>query len=90
MTDGAAISQVLVWRSPVEGLVVSVVLLVAGYVMLRYRDEIGGATGYWLRWHLVDKPTPGCLLVPFAILLMLVGAAGLTVALVELLSPHRP
>jgi hypothetical protein len=34
-------------------------------------NEIGSMTGYFVRFHQVDKQTPGCLLKPFGVLFFL-------------------
>jgi hypothetical protein len=55
-----------------------------GYALVRYRDAIGSATGYYVQMLYVSSRTPGWLLVPFGVLFMLLGglvAVGSIVAL---------
>ncbi len=49
-------------------------MLAAGIILFLYRNEIGNFTGYYTgRGGYVDKPTPGCLLIPFALALAVGG-----------------
>jgi len=51
-----------------------VVFIVCGILMFLYREQIGSFTGYYTgRGGFVDKPTPGCLLIPFALALIVGG-----------------
>ncbi|MBA4372588.1 MAG: hypothetical protein C0402_06960 [Thermodesulfovibrio sp.] len=46
-------------------------MLVGGVLLFIYRNEIGNFTDYYTgRGGYVDKPTPGCLLIPFALALV--------------------
>jgi len=47
---------------------VGIFIAIIGILLFIYRDPIGNFTGYYVgRGKLVDKPTPGCLLIPFAL-----------------------
>ena len=59
---------------PQNNPLVDVVIMVVGILLFIYRDAIGSMTGFYARGHLIDKPTPGCLLIPFALLLIIGGA----------------
>jgi hypothetical protein len=49
-------------------------LIIAGLLMFKYRDELGALTGYYAgRGGFVNKPTPGWMLIPFAIALISLG-----------------
>jgi len=72
-------------ESPLTALVVGVVMLALGIGMFVWRNEVGSWTGYWVRFHRVDKPTPGCMLIPFAIVLALLGVAMLVISIKELI-----
>ncbi len=62
-------------HSPVADIICGVVLIIIGALMVVYRNKIGGFTGYYTgRGGYVDKPTPGWMLVPFALALMIGGA----------------
>jgi hypothetical protein len=63
---------------------VSMVLILWGYLLVRYRREIGDLTGYFFNGINVTGKTPGCLLLPFGILFMLAGLAGLVLAIIDL------
>ena len=48
-----------------------VAVIVIGFIVFIYRNQIGGFTGYYTgKSGYVDKPTPGCMLVPFALVLI--------------------
>lgn len=54
----------------------AVALIVLGILMFIYRNEIGAFTGYYTgRGGHVNKTTPGWLLIPFALALVVVGLA---------------
>ena len=55
-------------------LIVGLAVFGAGYALVRYRDAIGNATGYFARGTYVSARTPGWLLLPFGVLMMLGGA----------------
>ncbi len=55
-------------------LLVGLAVFSAGYALVRYRDAIGNATGYFARGMYVSARTPGWLLLPFGVLMMLGGA----------------
>jgi hypothetical protein len=62
-------------QSPLTDLVVAVVITIAGGLLFVYREQIGAFTGYYTgKGGFVDKPTPGCLLIPFALVLVIGGA----------------
>lgn len=51
-------------------------LISVGVLMLVYRNELGELTGYYAgRGGRVDKPTPGWMLIPFALALIIGGVA---------------
>ncbi|MBI5640170.1 MAG: hypothetical protein HZA17_07090 [Nitrospirae bacterium] len=57
--------------SPYADLFCSALFIVLGIVMFIYRNQIGDFTGYYTgKYGYVDKPTPGCLLIPFALALI--------------------
>ncbi len=58
---------------PQNNPLVDVVIMVIGILLFIFRDAVGSATGYFARGHYIDKPTPGCLLIPFALLLIIGG-----------------
>lgn len=63
-----------VLHSPIVDIIFSVVLIAVGILMFIYRDEIGSLTGYYTgRGGRVDKPTPGWMLIPFALALIVAG-----------------
>ncbi|OGW37037.1 MAG: hypothetical protein A2010_07595 [Nitrospirae bacterium GWD2_57_9] len=63
-----------VLHSHFADILCAAVLIVIGVLMLIYRDEIGALTGYYAgRGGLVDKPTPGWMLIPFALALIVGG-----------------
>ena len=63
--------------SPIAGTIYGALLVVGGVLMFVYRARPGGATGYYAgRGKYVDKPTPGCVLIPFA-LALIVGGLGI-------------
>jgi len=63
-------------HSPLTDILFAVVLIVIGVLMFIYRKEIGELTGYYAgRGGFVDKPTPGWMLIPFALALIVAGVA---------------
>jgi len=54
---------------------IDLVIIAVGILLLVFRDAIGSATGYLVRGHYGDKPTPGCLFIPFALALIIGGIA---------------
>jgi len=65
-------------HSPLVDIIFAVVLIVIGVLMLIYRDEIGALTGYYMgHGGHVDKPTPGWMLIPFALALIAGGVFGI-------------
>lgn len=62
-------------------LMFSLAIFGAGYALVRYREAIGDMTGYYIRGMYLSTRTPGCLLVPFGVLLMVVGAIGFALSL---------
>lgn len=66
--------MVNVLNSPFADLFCAILIFVIGILMFIYRNEIGEFTGYYTgRYGYVDKPTPGCLLIPFALALATLG-----------------
>ena len=60
--------------NPLIDILCSAGLIVVGVLMLIYRDKIGEITGYWTgTGGFVDKPTPGWMLIPFALALIVGG-----------------
>lgn len=58
-----------------EDLFWGVLVFVAGFLLFWYREDIGNLTGVTLGLGgSVSSPTPGRMLVPFALVFMLVGA----------------
>lgn len=47
----------------------------AGYAFVKHRNAIGNATGYFAQGMYVSARTPGWLLLPFGVLMMVGGAA---------------
>lgn len=75
--------MVNVINSPFADLFCAVLILAAGVLMFIYRNEIGDFTDYYTgRYGYVDKPTPGFLLIPFALAL----ATGGVVLIVKTIS----
>lgn len=57
-------------------ILVGALIVAGGILLFLYRQRIGDFTGYYGgRGKIVDKPTPGCLLIPFAIAIIAVGSA---------------
>lgn len=53
---------------------IPVTIIVIGFIVFIYRNQIGGFTGYYTgKGGYVDKPTPGCMLIPFALALIVLG-----------------
>jgi hypothetical protein len=62
------------FHSPIVDTLFAIGLIAAGVLMLIYRDKIGEITGYWTgTGGYVDKPTPGWMLIPFALALIVAG-----------------
>lgn len=60
--------------NPVVDVIFAVALIIIGVLMFVYRNEIGALTGYYTgRGGRVDKPTPGWMLIPFALALIAIG-----------------
>jgi hypothetical protein len=60
---------------PRNSLFIDLVIIVVGVLMLIFRNEIGSFTGYYAgRGRYIDKSTPGCLLIPFALAFIIGGA----------------
>ena len=61
-------------HSPFLDILCAVVLIGIGVLMFIYRNRIGAFTGYYVgRGGHVDKPTPGWMLIPFALVLIAAG-----------------
>jgi hypothetical protein len=59
---------------PYSYILIGILIIIGGILLFKYRDTIGDFTGYYVgRGKLVDKPTPGCLLIPFAIAIIASG-----------------
>ena len=60
--------------TPRNSLFIDLLIIVVGILMLVFRNEIGSFTGYYTGGgRYVDKPTPGCLLIPFALAFIIGG-----------------
>ena len=54
--------------------IVGLLFIAVGIILFIYRNQIGSFTGYYTgRSGYVDKPTPGCMLIPFALALIVGG-----------------
>lgn len=61
-------------HSPLLDVLGGLAMIVAGVLLLIYRNDIGAFTGYYAsRGAYVDKPTPGWMLIPFALILIVGG-----------------
>ncbi len=59
---------------PRNSFFIDLLIIVVGILMLVFRNEIGSFTGYYVgRGKYIDKPTPGCLLIPFALAFIIGG-----------------
>ncbi len=57
-------------------ITVGTVIIILGGLFFVYRDTLGDLTGYIVgRGKIVDKPTPGWMIIPFALGIVVVGAA---------------
>ena len=73
-------------NSPLKVLAAGILMFAAGFLLYWYREDIGKLTGVTLGlWGSVTSRTPGWMLVPFALALMLAGAALIVGSLCELL-----
>jgi hypothetical protein len=62
-------------QSPCLDITFAIVLIAAGVLLFINRRGIGAFTGYYVgRGGRVDKPTPGWMLIPFALVLIFAGA----------------
>lgn len=62
-------------QSPCLDITFAIVLIAAGVLLFINRRSIGAFTGYYVgRGGRVDKPTPGWMLIPFALVLIFAGA----------------
>lgn len=53
---------------------VGILIILVGVLFFIYRHPIGDATGYYVDiGQKVDKPTPGWMLIPFALALIAIG-----------------
>ena len=58
-------------HSPLLDIICAVGLITIGVLMLIYRKELGDLTGFYTgTGGYVDKPTPGWMLIPFALVLI--------------------
>ena len=63
-------------QNGIGDMLAGILLTAAGVILFIYRHQIGSFTGYYTgRGGYVDKPTPGCLLIPFAVALLIGGIA---------------
>jgi lipopolysaccharide export LptBFGC system permease protein LptF len=70
---------------------VGILIILVGVFIFFYRHSIGSATDYYVghgRW--VDKPTPGWMLIPFALVLIAIGVLGIFVAFTSVKSTYTP
>lgn len=75
------------YDSPFADILCGAVFIGIGVLMLIYRDEIGAFTGYYVgRGGWVDKPTPGWMLIPFALVLIAIG----TMVILGMYSDTKP
>lgn len=59
---------------PVIDILSAAGLIAIGILLFRHRREIGSLTGFYAgRGGRVDKPTPGWMLIPFAVALIALG-----------------
>lgn len=64
----------IVSAGPVIDILSAAGLITVGILLFRHRREIGSLTGFYAgRGGRVDKPTPGWMLIPFAIALVALG-----------------
>ena len=62
-------------ENPYFDIVVGLVILVVGLLMFIYRQQIGDFTIHAVnRGRIIDRPTPGFMLIPFAIALIICGS----------------
>ena len=60
--------------NPLFDMLFAIGMIVVGVLMFIYRDTIGEVTGWWTgTGGFVDKPTPGWMLIPFALALIVGG-----------------
>ncbi len=58
-------------QNGISDLLVGMLLIADGVLFFMYRNRIGSFIGYYTgHGGYVDRPTPGCLLVPFAVALI--------------------
>jgi hypothetical protein len=53
---------------------IDLIIIAIGILLLVFRNAIGSMTNYHARGRYIDKPTPGCLLIPFALGFIIGGA----------------
>ncbi len=71
--DAASINMLcLMMHTPGDRIGLGLILLGGGVVLFRYRDDIGAYRNVF--WNGPATPTPGCMLVPFSIALIALGA----------------
>ena len=75
-----------VGADPRSDLFFAAFMLIIGILMLIYRNQIGEFTGYYVRGNLVNTPTPGWMLIPFALMFIIFGIRGVISAAGQLLS----
>jgi len=62
--------------TPIFDMLFAIGMIVVGVLMFIYRNKIGEVTGWWTgTGGFVDKPTPGWMLIPFALALIVGGVA---------------
>jgi len=63
-----------IFQSPLFDVLCAIGLIVVGALMFAYRNDLGALTGYYAgKGGYVNKPTPGWMLIPFALALMIGG-----------------
>lgn len=53
---------------------IDLIIIAIGILLFVFRNAIGSLTNYYVRGIYIDKPTPGCLLIPFALAFIIGGA----------------
>ena len=65
---------VMITTVPRNSPLIDLIIIAVGILLFIFRDAIGSATGYSYKGHYIDKPTPGCLLIPFALVMIIGGS----------------
>lgn len=73
--------------SSLGSITIGIAIILVGYLLFIYRDTLGDMTGYIVgRGTIVDKPSPGCLLIPFALAVIVVGSIFLVKGIYRLIA----